>query len=157
MRMRCCVLALLVFGSAASADTSIPSRESSPAVLLPGWKRPVRFGMSAREVRKAAPASLDSDGRSLVHNGDYRSEVDPMNYSIWLQFKRKRGLVAIYLTCGSTEGCGDDHPLYRFWTEKTGSVVGSGTKNGMSWDHSATIGEDTGDLSEHFTITAGGP
>jgi hypothetical protein len=141
--------------------TPMPRQAGRTELRLPGWKSPVRFGMSLEEVRRAAPAPLDQEGpgarcgagrQCLVHTADYTSKEDPINYWLDLEFGENR-LAAIRMTCNSTEGCGDEHPLYRFWKAQTGTMRRPARRvGGILWLHSATIEEDSGDLSEEFEI-----
>jgi hypothetical protein len=159
MRLSMKMAALFMLIPIVAAPT--PRQAGTTELHLPGWKSPIRFGMSLDEVRRAAPSPLNQEeagahcraGRQcLVHPGDYREIEDPINYWLELEFGGNR-LAAIRMTCGSSEGCGDDHPLYRFWKAQTGSLRRPArTVAGILWLHSATVEENSGDLSEEFEI-----
>jgi hypothetical protein len=155
-------LVVLVLCATAWGDTAVPpdSRpvDSAPqksgdsGIPLPGWKRPVRFGMSMDDIRRVASPRAESTRRQCSPKSCliYDDESGSIPYSIELSFTDKK-LVAISISCEGTEACGES--LRDYWKTQTGSLSKRRTvRRGAIWEHELSVSDDSGDAAEWFSM-----
>jgi hypothetical protein len=157
--MRSIVMALVMAtaataASAAHADVSAPAaRAFGRDIQLPGWQRPVHFGMTFGAVQKAAGVALKACDASLGEGGPC-FEVEVTGAVVAVAFDQKQRLKWIGVRCDWASPCEDDNPVLRRWVAETGTRDAAGrVLRGVHWDHDIDFSEETGDGYESFTLT----